>query len=209
MANSSPKSASQERNGALRLHGSPRGSADSHGSVSAGAQWSGLFSWRWLIAAVALLFLVEAAMIYWFRVRTPHDAPLITGEIALGSFEFARPGGDNQIYRGQFDLFVRLADRLDTSQQQQFLREPQRLQQAVEETLRRLRLADFTELRLTRLKTRVQDRLNDELGFEAVEEVLVANFKMAARRVPQPPAQQSALPGAEGPLDLSEPLPTE
>ncbi len=209
MPNLSPKPAGQERNSALRLHDPQRAAVDSRETAAISSRWSRLFAWRWLIAAVTISLLLEAAVIYWFRVRTPDDAPMITGEVALGSFEFTRSGGDNQIYRGQFDLFVRLADRLDASQQQQFVREEQRLQQAVEETVRRLRLADFTELRLTRLKDRVQDRLNDELGFNGVEEVLIANFKIAACESIERPKKQSAATGGAGRLDASPPLSAE
>jgi hypothetical protein len=152
---------------------------------------------------VTVSFLLEAAIIHWFCFRTPDETPVITGEIALGSFEFVRVSGDKQLYRGQFDLFVNLCDRIDASRQKQFLRELPRLQQAVEETVRRLRLADFTDLRLSRLKTRVQDRLNDELGFDAVEEVLVANLKITAFQPRPKVAQQSASPGGEASLDES------
>jgi hypothetical protein len=161
-------------------------------SVTSGSEWTRLFSSRWLIGAVAISFLLEAAIIYWFRMRSPQEAAIIAEEIPLGSFEFSRSGGvDKQIYRGQFDLFVRLSDHLESSERQQFMREQPRLQQAVEEALRRLRLADFTDLRLSRLKTHVQERLNDELGFDAVAEVLVSNFKINAFRPIQPAAPKS------------------
>jgi hypothetical protein len=151
---------------------------------------------------VAISLLLEAAIIYWVRGRTAADAPLVAGEIPLGSFEFSRTGGANQkVYRGQFDLFVRLSDQLDASQQQQFLREQPRLQQAAEETVRRLRLADFTDYRLSRLKARVEERLNDELGFPVVSEVLIANFKISAFQPVRQAAPPSAAPSSDRPAD--------
>jgi hypothetical protein len=174
-------------------------------SERSGSEWIRLFSSRWLIAAVAISFLLETAIIYWFRMRSPQEAAIVVEEIPLGSFDFSRSGDrDKPVYRGQFDLFVRLSDRLESSDRQQFMREQPRLQQAVEDTLRRLRLADFTDLRLSRLKSRVQERLNDELGFDAVTEVLVSNFKINAFRPIQQPAPKSDSPtgdsSAEPPL---------
>jgi hypothetical protein len=190
------------RNTALRLHEPSAESDEPAEGSSGGSRRFGIFSARWLIAAVAISFLLEAAIIYWFRGRTPSDAPLVAGEIPLGSFEFSRTGGANQkVYRGQFDLFVRLSDQLDASQQQQFLREQPRLQQVVEETVRRLRLADFTDYRLSRLKARVEERLNDELGFTVVSEVLIANFKISAFQPIRSAAPPSAAPSSDRPAD--------
>jgi hypothetical protein len=209
MPNKSPQPAGRARNSALRIHEPQQAVDDPRQTTSSSSWWNRLFTWRWIVVAMAMSLLIEAAMIYRFRVRTPNDVPAISDEIPFGSFEFARAASDQRIYRGQFDLFVRLSDRLDTSQQRQFLRDQPRLQLEVEETIRRLRLADFTDLRLTRLKDRVQDRINDDLGFDAVAEVLVSNFKIHAFRSLQSPTQQSVSRGGERPSDASQPLPTE
>jgi hypothetical protein len=208
MPNRSPQPAGAARPSGLRVR-EPQQSIDSREAASLGSAGSRLVTWRRLVAGLAILLLIDAAVIYWLRMRTRDETPVIAGEIAFGSFEFTRSSGENRVYRGQFDLFIRLSDRLDAREQKQFVREQARLQQAVEETIRRLRLADFTDLRLTRLKNRVQDCLNDELDFEAVEEVLVANFKIAAFRTLPKPAQQSAATDDESGLGESQPLPAD
>jgi hypothetical protein len=209
MPNVSPRPEGRARPSGVRLHEPQPSIGDSREAASLGSSWARFLTWRWLIAALAIILLLDATIIYWFRFRTADDAPAVSREIALGSFEFARSNGEQQIYRGQFDLFVRLSDRLDRSQRRQFLREQPRLQKAVEETLRHLRLADFTDLRLTRLKNRVQERLDDEFGFDAVEEVLIADFKIAAFRLISKQTQQPASPSVDGSLNAPQPLPAD
>jgi hypothetical protein len=175
---------------------SPAAVVDSAGSTAAaGFDWVRVLSSRWIVAAVIISFLIEGAIIFCVRNRTPHEMAVLAGEIPIGTFEFSRSAGrDNRLLRGQFDLYVRLSDTLNAAEQRQFLQAERQLQQGVEETLRRLRSADFSDPHLTRLRDRVQQRLNDELGFDAVAEVLIANFKIDAR---QPPVTSAASHDAE------------
>ncbi|HEV3418063.1 MAG TPA: hypothetical protein VG056_14655 [Pirellulales bacterium] len=169
-------------------------------TAAAGFDWVRLLSSRWIVGAVVISFLIEGAIIYCLRLRSPNETAIVAGEIPIGTFEFSRSGAhDNRLYRGQFDLYVRVSDDLNSAEQRQFLQAERQLQQGVEESLRRLRTADFTDPRLTRLKIRVQQRLNDELGFEGISEVLIANFKIDAR---QPPVTSAASHDAES---VSEP----
>jgi hypothetical protein len=70
------------------------------------------------------------------------------------------------------------------------------LQRAAEEALWRLRPADFADRRLTRLKNRLQQELNDALGFDAIAEIVVSNFVIEAKSAP------TAVPSSDGaPLD--------
>jgi hypothetical protein len=64
-----------------------------------------------------------------------------------------------------------------------------------------LRLADFTDYRLARLQARIEERLNDELGFQGVSEVLIANFKISAFRPLQQASPPSAAPSSDHPAD--------
>jgi hypothetical protein len=189
-----PQSAGLPRRG-----GAPA-AADAGEAPADGSTWLRIFKWRWLVGAVLVLFAVEGAVLYWFRTRAASEVASLSKEIPLGVFEFTRSNGrESRVLRGQFDLFVRLTDELTASQQRQFVQHQPQLQKAVEEALLRLRAADFSDLRLVRLKNRVQEQLNDELGFDGIAEVLVSNFKIQAIAATIPPAAPRETKSAESP----------
>ncbi|HEV2970950.1 MAG TPA: hypothetical protein VGY55_13340 [Pirellulales bacterium] len=152
-------------------------------SATRGFDWGNVLCSRWLVAAIVISVLIEGSIVYFLRNRTSNEMTPVAGELAVGTFEFSRSvGRENRVLRGQFDLYVRLSEDLTAAEQRQFLQAERQLQQGVEETLRRLRSADFIDPHLTRLKDRVLHRLNDELGFDGIAEVLVANFKIDTRQ---------------------------
>jgi hypothetical protein len=162
---------------------------DAADESAAGSTWFPVFKWRWLVGAVLMLFVVEGAIVFWLRTRVAPVAESLPKEIPLGVFEFTRSNGrESRVLRGQFDLFIRLTDELTASQQRQFIQHQPQLQKAVEEALLRLRAADFSDLRLVRLKNRVQEQLNDELGFDGIAEVLISNFKIQSIAATIPPS---------------------
>jgi hypothetical protein len=184
----------------LPRRGDARALADAADARAAGTGWRRVFTTRRLIAAVVAGFLLEAAILYWCRTRTAPAAISLPKEIPLGVFEFTRSNGrDSRVYRGQFDLFVRLADDRTSAEQRKFVQHQPELQKAVEEALLRLRAADFTDPRLVRLKNRVQERLNEELGFDGITEVLISNLTIEAKAAPILPAAPRGSSSTESP----------
>jgi hypothetical protein len=184
----------------LPRRGGARAVADAGEAPAAGSGWRRISKWRWLVGAVLVLLVVEGAIVYWLRTRAAPVAESFPKEVPLGVFEFTRSNGrESRVLRGQFDLFVRLTDELTASQQRQFIQHQPQLQKAVEEALLRLRAADFSDLRLVRLKNRVQEQLNDELGFDGIAEVLVSNFKIQAIAATIPPVAPRETTPAESP----------
>jgi flagellar basal body-associated protein FliL len=189
-----PQSAGLPRRGGAPAVG------DAGETPTANSTWRDVSMWKWLIGALLVVFVVEGAILYWFRTRAAPDAASLPKEIPLGVFEFTRSNGrESRVLRGQFDLFVRMTDELTASQQRQFVQHQPQLQKAVEEALLRLRAADFSDLRLVRLKNRVQEQLNDELGFDGIAEVLISNFKIQATAATIPPAAPRETTSAESP----------
>jgi hypothetical protein len=149
-----------------------------------GSGWRTIWSVRWLIAAAVGTLIIEAALLLWLRSRGSSPEPPVPNEIALGTFDFSRSNTrDNRSYRGQFDLSVRLSDDLSLADRRHVADERPQLQRAAEEALWRLRPVDFADRRLTRLRDRLQQQLNDALGFEAIAEVLVSNFTIEPRPI--------------------------
>jgi len=140
------------------------------------ARWAFLLSPRWLLGLGAASLLIQGGAYYWFHKRTAEAPPAVGREMKLGSFEYGRFNTrEKQFQRGRFDLSVRLVENLGTSQRRQLEHQEQRFQQAVEETMRRARAADFNDPRFIRLRNHIQQRLNDELGFDWADEVMVNN----------------------------------
>ena len=127
-------------------------------------------------------------------------AVVTLGDISLGRYEFDRSSPrDKRRYHGQFDLWVRVSGDLNAAQQRTFHDAEKRLRQTTEITLRRLRVADLTDPRLMRMTDKLQESLNDELGFDGIAEVMIANFKVEAAAPPAPPPPANASPHAQQP----------
>ncbi len=159
-----------------------RGSAAADDASALQPRSRGFYSVHWLIAFGAFILAIDAVVVIWHRSKGASSEPPVSNEIALGTFDFNRSNArENRPYRGQFDLSLRMADNLSPADRRRVADERPQLQRAAEEALWRLRPVDFTDRRLTRLKDRIQRQLNDELGFEAIAEVLVSNFIIEPR----------------------------
>jgi hypothetical protein len=182
--------ASQPPTGARRSEPAIAGVAETSESAPR-APWHRLFSARWWIGLAAIALVSEAAIIFWIRSKAASPELPVTNEIVLGTFEFNRSNGrENRAYRGQFDLSIRLAGELTPADRRRVADQRPELQRAAEEALWRLRPVDFTDRRLTRLKARLQQQLNDAVGFDAIAEILISNFTIEARALPAAGSQR-------------------
>ncbi len=158
--------------------------------VSPGSN-SASHSARWLLLGlIGFTLLLNGGAYYWFRLRNAESPPpTVSRDLALGTFEYSRfDPSENRFQRGQFDLSLRIIENLSPAHAGQLEHQEQRLQQAVEDTLRHMRAVDFTEPHLIRLRNRIEQRLNDELGFDWIEEVEISN-QLVERLRPEKPSE--------------------
>jgi flagellar basal body-associated protein FliL len=129
---------------------------------------------------LAVSVLVDAAAWYWLRARSAAVSSADKDQVVrLGTFEFNRVNPhDQRLYHGQFDVSIHLADELDAAHVRDVARQLRELQRTVTATLMRLRASDFSDPHLLRLKDRLQERLNDALGFEAIDNLLIDNLSV-------------------------------
>lgn len=139
----------------------------------------------WAIAAAAAIA-VNAAAFYFLRVRGPAAPPPKRNlELVLGEFAYSRVDPkDKQLKHGQFVVTLHLSSNLDAAKFRDVHDQEKTLQDAVEDAMKRFRASDYADPRFTRVRNRLLERLNEELGFEGIEEVTVAN-------VPDPEANQA------------------
>jgi flagellar basal body-associated protein FliL len=158
------------------------------------AAWLRLLSARLIFAVLALLAVANAAAWYWLHVsRAAEPAADRDQTLALGSFEFNRVNPrDQRLYHGQFDVTIHLFDELDAAQVRDVSRQRGELERTVSAALLRMRAADFTDPRLVRLKDLLQERLNDALDFEAIDNIQIDNLTVERleHSVPNPIAPQ-------------------
>ena len=134
---------------------------------------------RWVIGLLAGVAMFDLGVWWWAHRKAAESPATQSAELALGTFGFSRLNPrDGKLYEGQFDLTLRLSEGIDAEARQRAGRQLTHLQRAAEDVLQRLRAVDFTEPRLARLKDRLRDRLNDVLGSDAIEELIVDNFQI-------------------------------
>jgi hypothetical protein len=175
--------------------------------------WAMVASPKYLAALAAVAIIANAAAFYWLRMRSPTTPPAKRSqEMVLGTFEFNRINPrDKQVRHGQFVVTLGLAANLDAAKFREVHCQEKELQAAVEETMRRLRASDFADPRFVRLKNRFQEQLNEELGFDGIDEVIVTNVpeptapEQAAE--PQAPSEEAAA-SAAAPAEESAPANT-
>jgi flagellar basal body-associated protein FliL len=134
-----------------------------------------------LAAVVVLTLVVHAVGLASYKLlrpsppEPPKPPPV---EIALGRFTFSSERGEvGTVAQADFDLHVTLIP--ETEQKARGLLETHRyrVQQQIEQLLRRAHPADFESPSLAGLKRQVQEQLNEALGVRAVAEVIVTRLR--------------------------------
>jgi len=160
-----------------------------------GFRWETLASPKSLGALVAVAIVANAAAFYFLRHSSAAAAPAKRDQkMVLGAFDYNRVSPrDKQLTHGEIIVTLHLAAGLDAAKFREVHDQEKSLQAAVEEAMRRVRSSDLADSRYVRLRNRFQERLNDELGFEAIDDVIVT-------KAPEPSAdEQTADPQAGDP----------
>jgi hypothetical protein len=146
-----------------------------------------LASPKYLAAIAGVVIVLNAAAFFWLRHRSPAPPTAKRSqEMVLGAFEYKRVDPrDKQVQRGQIVVTLHFAEDLDARKVREIHDQEGNLQAAVEDAMRRLRASDLADPRFIRVKNRFQERLNEELGFDGIDNVIVA-------KAPEPAPQEEA-----------------
>jgi hypothetical protein len=163
----------------------PESAAPTPESVKQAFGWATLATPKYLAALAVVVIVANSAAFYFLRLRShAHPPAKRSQEMVLGAFEFSRVDPrDKQLKHGQFVVTLHLVENLDAAKFREVHDQEKGLQAAVEEAMRRLRASDLADPRFVRLKNRFQERLNEELGFDGIDEVIVT-------KVPEPSAEE-------------------
>lgn len=160
---------------------------DSDGDAPAKTRWWRWIEWRALFTPRALLILLVASLVghgvafYWTRLHVRGDGTE-SPEAALGTFQFVGTGPQNSsVKSAEFDLHISLLPGVDRSARARLADVRYRVQESVEELLRRARGADFEDPGLEELKRQLQEQINTTLGMRAVDQVIVTDLRLERR----------------------------
>ena len=106
-------------------------------------------------------------------------------EATLGQFHYVVRGlGEVGIQGATFELSIALLDDMAPLGRARLGARKRKVQQNVEELLRRARPGDFDDPALAGLKRHLQTQINDALGVRAISEVLITDLVLEGRIEP-------------------------
>jgi len=158
---------------------------------------------RWSLILLVLLIVLNAIGLATWRLGAHGPAAPPDPEIALGTFRFlAEKSEQGPIRAAEFVLHVALTAELDRQGRAQLAARKFRVQQDVEELLRRAHGGDFDDPKLRGLKRQLQAQINETLGMDAIAEVIITGF--SAQGHGQGPGQRAAAVSRQAPSSGSE-----
>lgn len=144
-----------------------------------------------LWAVLGVLMLVPIVGISCYRLGYRAAASPANAEISLGEFRFdaCKPAA-GQVADASFALHLALLDEVARPARQRLQVRAFRVEQDIEELLRRAHSTDFDDPSLAELKRQLQEQINRTLGLRAIADVIVTNLQLD--RAPAPPVSVAA-----------------
>ena len=163
-AQDGPQADSAEKSGAI---------ADSQKRV---AGW--VLNSKVIIVLVVLTVVINAAGLAFHSVgnsgKTNDDA-----EHDIGTYHFlANPSEKGQIAAAEFNLHIAVLDDIEKEARRRLAAKKFRVQQDIEELLRKAHGGDFDDPSLGELKRRLQARINETLGMRAIADVIITDLNL-------------------------------
>lgn len=165
------KDAREEKKDNAAEQGGSQGSAEKKGLRR-------LFNVKVVIALVAVTLLVNVAFLAFCSLGS--DKTVDKTEHDLGTYDFsADPSEKGNISSAEFNLHISVLEGLEKETRRRLDAKKFRVQQDIEELLRRAHGGDFDDPNLGELKRRLQARINETLGMKAIADVIITDLKLA------------------------------
>jgi hypothetical protein len=165
-----------------------------------------VWSQKWLLAVLGLTLAIHAGGIIYYRSIPRPVAALPSPEVDLGVFHFEadrpEPG---RLAKAEFALHVALSEPMERQGRERLAARKFRVQEDVEELLRKAHSGDFDDPELQGLKRQLQEQINQTLGIRAVAEAIITDLQQ--HRADRPVAAASAKGGSAPPEDTAATLP--
>ncbi len=134
---------------------------------------------KWIAILVVALTAINGIAYACVRLAASSPPPVISPEVSLGVFRFEADEGEvGRIAAAEFALHIALLKQVDQPARRRLENYQFRVQQDVEELLRRAHGGDFDDPNLGELKRQLQARINETLGMRAIAEVIITDLKL-------------------------------
>jgi flagellar basal body-associated protein FliL len=172
------------------------GAAESADTGSPGRKrsfWrSFLQHWLLLLVLVATIAIQATAFIYHRASDRAQQAPS-PSEIDLGTFRFETERAEGgQILHADFSLHVALQEAAERVARQKLAARKFRVEQDIEELLRKAHAGDFDDPALQELKRQLLEQIDQTLGLRAISEVIITGLKLQREGPPRAPLTSTA-----------------
>lgn len=158
--------------------------------------WKRLLSVKALVILVVASVLVHGMGLAYSKLFSGPTAVVSDGEVSLGTYRFlAEPEERSSIRSAEFALHIALLDDVVGAARLQLVRRQYRVQQDIEELLRRAHGGDFIDPTLGELKRQLQEQINGTLGIRAIADVIITDLQV--QKNPPEPDQKPAAETAE------------
>ena len=134
---------------------------------------------RWLAVLLGISVLGHGIGYAYHRMSLSPVAGDDSPEVSLGSFQFEWDSApSDEVIGVEFNLHVALLSQIDQMARRELHARKFRVQQAVEELIRRTHGGDFDDPLLTGLKNRLQERINETLGIRVIADIIITDLKL-------------------------------
>jgi flagellar basal body-associated protein FliL len=160
-------------------------------------------SWLVLVILLGTILLQVGALVY-HRATAQAEQPRPSPEMELGVFHFDTNRADEgQTTHADFAVCLALQDSNEQASRQRLATHKYRVQQEIEELLRKAHCGDFDDPSLRDLKRQCREQINQVLGLQGVCEVIITDLRI--QRAPASKAPLSSTAEAEPKQDRLRP----
>jgi flagellar basal body-associated protein FliL len=140
---------------------------------------------KWLLVLLAVSITGHAIGFTYYKAVARGSADDPSREVSLGVFRFvADPAEGSGIGTADFALHLALLEQVEGAARRELSAKRFRVQQAVEELIRRAHGGDFEDPLLTDLKQRLQEQINEALGIRVIADVIITDLKLERKGEP-------------------------
>jgi len=141
------------------------------------ASWSAWLGRNGLIGLLALSVTANASGFAYLKFFNRASESPPSPEVALGAFQFRADSAERGPVKGaKFSLHLAFTPLVEQAGRDRLAVRKYRVQQDIEELLRRAHGADFDDPRLRELKRQILQQINETLGVQAVADVIVTDL---------------------------------
>ena len=152
-------------------------SAAAVGAVPSGKPaWKRVLGKSWVVLFVVVLIVLQFGLFAYLRHGS--SALPMTPEITLGEFRFEGAKDATPVRAAEFELHIGILPEVDRDARLRLVARRYKVQEGIEELLRRAQATDFEDPALAELKRQLQEQINTSLGLRSVREIIITDLKL-------------------------------